>query len=94
VVIDIINIDSAIFPGNPPIITTPYVTTKTTTETTDGTLQTTTGYTVSPEGKYQNTYNVSTEGKYQNTYNVSTEGKDQNTYYIQYQQRVNIKIHL
>ena len=55
VVVVLIKVDTAIYPGNPPIITTPYVTTKTTTETTDGTLQTTTGYTVSPEGKYQNT---------------------------------------
>jgi hypothetical protein len=56
VVIVFIKVDITIYPGNPPIITTPYVTTKTTTETTDGTLQTTTGYTVSTEGKYSNTY--------------------------------------
>ena len=56
VVIVFLKVDIAIYPGNPPIITTPYVTTKTTTETTDGTLQTTTGYTVSTEGKYSNTY--------------------------------------
>jgi hypothetical protein len=56
VVIVFIKVDITIYPGNPPIITTPYVTTKTTTETTDGTLQTTTGYAVSTEGKYPNTY--------------------------------------
>ena len=50
VVVVLIKVDTAIYPGNPPIITTPYVTT---TETTDGTLQTTTGYTVSTEGKYK-----------------------------------------